>query len=311
MAHQTHNTGGSHCIKSPLRVSVVTNQCVKCGTTFSDRSTAQNHVVSSWNKGTCRTDRSHMTWSLEEVTQPFSGNLCAQEFGDSRTGHACNTQEKDTNASHLSTKRDGAGAEEQRNRRQLRRTASPTKQDGGASGSTMAVAGKAKADCNVEQCARNDFSSISGNDIYRHHVEPRDKLFVLKEETFPISLWYIDEVRTTHTPLDVLRTLMRFETYWNFGRVSRISQRSMKNLLTDICGPGGSRQFKQPQGLIIFDQICGPVCQKQLNERKSNNGLEKPKLDNARKLRGIYFLLIWTKRTSRKPSQTQGKSSHF
>ena len=34
----------------------------------------------------------------------------------------------------------------------------------------------------------------------------------------------------------------------------------------------------------------GLVCQKQLNEGKSSNGpFEKPKLDNARKLRGINF----------------------
>ena len=42
-------------------------------------------VVSSWSRGTCRTDRSHMTWSLEEVTQQISCNLCAQEFDDLQT----------------------------------------------------------------------------------------------------------------------------------------------------------------------------------------------------------------------------------
>ena len=42
-----------------------------------------------------------------------------------------NTQEMDTSASQGSTKRDGVGAEEQRHRRQLRRTASRTKQKRG------------------------------------------------------------------------------------------------------------------------------------------------------------------------------------
>ena len=56
-----------------------------------------------------------------------------------------NTQEMDTSASEGATKTDGVGAEEQRHRRQLRRTASLTMQDGGASGSTMAVLGKPKA----------------------------------------------------------------------------------------------------------------------------------------------------------------------
>ena len=85
MAHQTHNKSGNHGRKSPLRVSVITNQCVNCGSTFADRPTAQNHVVSSWTTGTCRTERSHTTWALEEITLPISCNLSAQEFGDLQT----------------------------------------------------------------------------------------------------------------------------------------------------------------------------------------------------------------------------------
>ena len=48
-----------------------------------------------------------------------------------------------------------------------------------------------------------DFSSMSGNFIYRHHVEPRVKLYSPKEESFPIPLKHIDVSRTTHTNLDV------------------------------------------------------------------------------------------------------------
>ena len=47
------------------------------------------------------------------------------------------------------------------------------------------------------------FWSISGNFIYRHHVEPRVKLYSLREESFPIPLKDIDVSRTTHTNLDV------------------------------------------------------------------------------------------------------------
>ena len=36
--------------------------------------------------------------------------------------------------------------------------------------------------------ARNDFWSIAGNYIYRHHVEPRVKLYVPREELFHIPL---------------------------------------------------------------------------------------------------------------------------
>ena len=51
--------------------------------------------------------------------------------------------------------------------------------------------------------AINDFWSMSGNFIYRHHVEPRVKLHSPREESFPIPLKYVDVSRTTHTNLDV------------------------------------------------------------------------------------------------------------
>ena len=36
---------------------------------------------------------------------------------------------------------------------------------------------------------------------------------------------------------------------------------------------------------------CGPACRKQLRKRRSIHGLlKKPKLDNARRLRGTYFI---------------------
>ena len=46
--------------------------------------------------------------------------------------------------------------------------------------------------------AMNDFWSMSGNFIYRHHVEPRVKLHSAREESFPIPLKYIDVSRATH-----------------------------------------------------------------------------------------------------------------
>ena len=51
--------------------------------------------------------------------------------------------------------------------------------------------------------AIDDFWSMSGNFLYRHHVEPRVKLYSPREESFPIPLKYIDVTRTTHTNLDV------------------------------------------------------------------------------------------------------------
>ena len=51
--------------------------------------------------------------------------------------------------------------------------------------------------------ARNDSWSISGNFIFRHHVEPRVKLYSPREDSFSIPLKYIDVSRTTLTNLDV------------------------------------------------------------------------------------------------------------
>ena len=62
--------------------------------------------------------------------------------------------------------------------------------------------------------AINDFWSMSGSFIYRHHVEPRVKLHSPREEPFPIPLKYIDVSRTTYTNLDVKQE-KRIDHYWN------------------------------------------------------------------------------------------------
>ena len=52
--------------------------------------------------------------------------------------------------------------------------------------------------------AKNDFWFLTGDFIYRHHVETRVKLYVPREESFLIPLKYIHVARNTHTSLDVL-----------------------------------------------------------------------------------------------------------
>ena len=52
--------------------------------------------------------------------------------------------------------------------------------------------------------ARNDYWSISGNFIFRHHVEPRVQLYVPREASFPIPLNFFDVTRATSTLLDVM-----------------------------------------------------------------------------------------------------------
>ena len=55
---------------------------------------------------------------------------------------------------------------------------------------------------------------MSGSFIFRHHVEPRVKLYSPREESFPVPLKYIDVSRTTHTNLDVKQE-KRIDDHWN------------------------------------------------------------------------------------------------
>ena len=61
--------------------------------------------------------------------------------------------------------------------------------------------------------AINGFWSMSGSFIYRHHVEPRVKLYSPREESFPIPLVYIDVSRTIHKLGSYAR--MCIDGYWN------------------------------------------------------------------------------------------------
>ena len=67
-----------------------------------------------------------------------------------------------------------------------------------------------------------DFWSIAEDFIYRHHVEPRVKLHMPKEEAFPFPLKDIDVTRNTHTSLDVMqeKILMITRTWMEKGKLS-------------------------------------------------------------------------------------------
>ena len=70
--------------------------------------------------------------------------------------------------------------------------------------------------------ARNDFLSMSGSFIYRHHVEPRVRLYSPREESFPIPLIFFDVTRTTHANLDVKQE-KRIDDYWNIDGSRNLS----------------------------------------------------------------------------------------
>ena len=148
--------------------------------------------------------------------------------------------------------------------------------------------------------AMNDFWSMSGNFIYRHHVEPRVKLYSPRQESFPIPLKYIDISRTTHTNLDVKQE-RRIDDYWNIDGSTDLSDYwtgfTQFTLLEEKPPDGyiwSGRRLTRKQLTSRPNCLWPELWTKmgktaQLKERQKWSH-EKPQLDNARKLRGIYFI---------------------
>ena len=144
------------------------------------------------------------------------------------------------------------------------------------------------------------FWSMSGNFIYRHHVEPRVKLYSPREESFPIPLKYIDVSRTTHTNLDVMQE-RRIDDYWNVGGSRDLSDSwtgFTQFVLLEEKPPDGytwsgerltRKQLTSRPDHLWPELWRGLARNAKLKERHEWSN-EKPKLDNARKLRGIYFI---------------------
>ena len=71
-----------------------------------------------------------------------------------------------------------------------------------------------------DEKAKSDFWTITGELINRHHFVLRVKLYIPKEETFPIPLKYIDVARTTYTSVDVLQEkILKIAGTWMEKRI--------------------------------------------------------------------------------------------
>ena len=160
--------------------------------------------------------------------------------------------------------------------------------------------------------AIDDFWSLSENFIYRHHVEPRVKLYSPREEPFRFPLKCIDVSRTTHTNLDVKQE-KRIDDYWNID-----GSRDLSDYWT------GFTQFTQleekpPEGYMwsgerltrkqltskpdhLLPEIWKTMGKNAKLKKKQKWSNEKLHLENAQKLHGIY-LLTQRIRNSKKPSR--------
>ena len=162
--------------------------------------------------------------------------------------------------------------------------------------------------------AMNDFRSMSGSFIYCHHVEPRVALYSPREESFPIPLKYIDVSRTAHTNFDVKQE-KRIDDYWNIDGSRDLSDPwtgFTQFILLDEKAPDGyswsGRRLTRKQFTSRPDHLW-PELWKSMG--KNTKLKEKQKwfeeelhLENARKLRGIYFIDPRI-RSTRKPSRTR------
>ena len=139
--------------------------------------------------------------------------------------------------------------------------------------------------------AINDFWSMSGNFIYRHHVEPRVKLYSPKEESFPIPLKYIDVSRTTHTNLDVMQE-SRIDDYWNIDGSRDLSDSwtgFTQFTLLDEKPPDGymwsGRRLTKWQATSrpdhLWPELWTKLGRNATLREKQKWSIEKPKLDNA------------------------------
>ena len=124
--------------------------------------------------------------------------------------------------------------------------------------------------------------SISGDFICRHHVQPRVKLYVPREESIPVPLKHIDVNRTTDTTLDVMSE-KHIEHYWNIDGEKELSDAwtgftifiALKETPPDGYARSEREDWrgnKRPHDPTLCGQMCGSICLIHRNTKKSNNG---------------------------------------
>ena len=141
---------------------------------------------------------------------------------------------------------------------------------------------------------------MSGDFIYRHHVEPRVKFYSPREESFPIPLKYIDVSGTTHTNLDVKQE-RRVDDDWNIEGSREFSASWTGFTQFTVLEEKLPNRFLSSGGRLTRKQLTSrpDYLWPELWEKMGKNAKlkewqklshEKPQLEDARKLRGIYVI---------------------
>ena len=148
--------------------------------------------------------------------------------------------------------------------------------------------------------AINDFWSMSGSFIYRHHVEPRVKHYSPREVSFSIPLKYNDVSRTALTNLDVKQE-KRIDDYRNISGSRDLSDPwtgFTQFTLFDEKAPDGymwsSARLTRKQLTTRPDHLWPELWKSMGKHAKLKEqqrwSEEKLHLENAQKLRRIYFI---------------------
>ena len=147
--------------------------------------------------------------------------------------------------------------------------------------------------------AINDFWSMSGNFIFRRHVEPRIKLYSPRKESFLVPLKYIDMSGATHKNLDVKQE-KRIDDHRNIDGSRDLSDPwtsfTQITLLEEKPPEGymwSGERLTRKQLTSRLDHLWPEIWRKigknaKLKEKQWS--FVKPHLDNVRKLRRIYFI---------------------
>ena len=131
-------------------------------------------------------------------------------------------------------------------------------------------------------------------------MEPRVKLYMPREESFPIPLKYIDITRTTHTSLEVLLE-KHLEDYWNvdgekewsdawtgFTKFILLNERPLDGYTWSGERPTRKQTTSRPDN--VWPDMCKHRSDSSKRKAKQKWIIEKPKVDNARRLPGIFFI---------------------
>ena len=131
-------------------------------------------------------------------------------------------------------------------------------------------------------------------------MEPRVKLHVPTEESFFIPLQHIDVTGTTDTTLDVMSE-KHTEDHWNvdgerelsdawtgFTRFIVLNEKPLDGYAWS--GERLTRKQTTSRPVKVWPEVWKHMSEASKRKERQRWAIEKPRLDNARRLRGIFFI---------------------